>query len=342
MNLRTNYMGLELVNPLVLGASPVADDVDAVRRAVDAGAAAVVLRSLFEEQLSVEEMAHHRSVDLHADSFAEASSWVPPTPGFALGPDQYLEQVRRLKAAVKVPVIGSLNGVTPAGWLRYAKLIQDAGADALELNVYQLATDPSETAETIESRVLEMVTMVRKDLSIPLAVKLSPFHTALPHFAARLVEAGAAGLVLFNRFYQPDIDVEELEIRSKLRLSTPDELLMRLHFLAILYGRVEAAMSVTGGVHDAVDVVKSIMAGATTVQMVSAILLKGPDHFRQVLGDLERWLEEHEYGSVRQMVGSMSLLRCPDPRVYERANYINLLSSWREPAFMHSDGTPRA
>ncbi len=339
MDLRTRYLGLELANPLLLGASPVADDLGAVRRAEDSGVAGVVLRSLFEEQLSVEEMAHHRATETHAESFAEATSWLPPTPGFALGPDEYLEQVRKLKAAVKIPVIGSLNGVTPRGWLRYAELIEEAGADALELNVYQLATDPAESGESIETRILEMVSRVRQRVRIPLAVKLSPFHTALPHFASRLAIAGASGIVLFNRFYQPDIDVEELEIRSKLQLSTSAELLMRLHFVAILFGRVDASLALSGGVHDAIDVVKSIMAGANVVQMVSAILERGPEYFRTVLTELGRWLEEHDYESLRQMQGSMSLSRCPDPRAYERANYINLLSSWREPAFVGAKRT---
>jgi dihydroorotate dehydrogenase (fumarate) len=336
MDLSTCYLGLELKNPLVLGASPLAHDLDALRRAEDAGAAAVTMHSLFEEQLTTEQLAHYRFAEDHAESIAEATSWLPPTPGFALEPDDYLEQIRRLKTQLGVPVIGSLNGVTAHGWLRYAKLIEDSGADALELNVFQLATDPEESAEAIEQRILEMVKTVRASVSIPLAVKLSPFHTALPHFARRLSEAGAAGIVLFNRFYQPDVDVNELEVTHKLRLSTPGELNLRLHHLAILHGRVSASLAVTGGVHDHLDAVKAIMTGASAVQMVSSVLQKGPEHFRSVLQGLEQFLVEHEYESVSQMLGSMSLLRCPDPRAYTRANYVQLLQSWREPAFLLS------
>jgi dihydroorotate dehydrogenase (fumarate) len=328
MDTSTDWLGLELANPLVLGASPVVDDLDAVRRAVDAGAAAVVMHSLFEEQITLDQLAHERHTEIHTDSFNEAQSWLPPPTDFTLGPDEYLEQIRRIKAAVPVPVIGSLNGTTPRGWLRYAKLIQDAGADALELNVYQLAADPSESAAAVEDRIIEMVKSVASGMRIPLALKLSPFFTSLTRFATRCTSAGAAGLVLFNRFYQPDIDVEELEVRHHLRLSTPSELLLRLRWIAMLHGRVPAALTVSGGVHSGIDAVKAIMAGASAVQMVSAVLQRGPEHFGTVLGELRRFLEEHEYESVRQMLGSMSLLRCPDPRAYERANYVHILQSW--------------
>ncbi len=328
MDLSTKWLGLRLENPLVLGASPVADDLDAVRRAVDAGAAAVVMRSLFEEQITLDSLAHQQHTERHAESFHEAQSWLPAPMEFSLGPDDYLEQLRRIKAAVSVPVLGSLNGTTPHGWLRYAKLIEEAGADALELNVYQLAADPEESAELIEQRIVEMVKTVSSSIRIPLSVKLSPFHTAFAHFANRLSKEGAAGLVLFNRFYQPDINVEELEIENRLRLSAPGELLLRLRWLAILYGRVPASLAVTGGVHSALDAVKSVMAGASAVQMVSAVLRQGPGHFRLVKEGLASWLEEHDYESLEQMLGSMSLLRCPDPRAYERANYIHLLQTW--------------
>jgi dihydroorotate dehydrogenase (fumarate) len=328
MDTSTRWLGLELENPLVLGASPVVDDLDAVRRAVDAGAAAVVMHSLFEEQLTLDALAHARHTELHSDSFHEAQSWLPGATDFALGPDEYLEQIRRIKAAVRVPVIGSLNGTTPRGWLSYAKLIQQAGADALELNVYQLAADPDESAQDVEDRVVEMVGSVASNIDIPLALKLSPFYTSLPHFAGRVARAGAKGLVLFNRFYQPDIDVEELEVRHRLRLSSPSELLLRLRWLAILFGRVPAELAVTGGVHSGIDAVKAIMTGASAVQMVSAVLEKGPGWFGTVLAELVRFLEEHEYESLRQMLGSMSLSRCPDPRAYERANYVHLLQTW--------------
>jgi len=328
MDLTTTWLGLELENPLVLGASPLADDLDAVRRAEDAGAAAIVMHSLFEEQLTLEASALERHTEHHDDSFNEAQSWLPRPPEFVLGPDEYLEQLRRIKQAVSRPVIASLNGTTARGWLRYAKLMEDAGADALELNVYQLATDPEQSAEQVESGVVQIVEKVAGSIAIPFAVKLSASYTSPAHFARRLANAGATGLVIFNRFYQPDIDVEELEVEPRLRLSDPSELLLRLRWLAVLYGRVPVSLAVTGGAHSGLDAVKSIMAGASAVQMVSAVLRHGPEHFRAVLGELRRWLDEHEYESVRQMLGSMSLVRCPDPRAYERANYVNLLQGW--------------
>ncbi|MBI3205219.1 MAG: dihydroorotate dehydrogenase-like protein [Myxococcales bacterium] len=328
MDFSTRYLGLTLKNPLILGASPLAHDRDAVCRAVDAGAAAVVMHSLFEEQLTAEEVAHDRHAAPGVEEFAEASSWLPSPAGYALGPAEYLEHLARLKRDLPVPVIGSLNGVTARGWLRYAKQIEEAGADALELNVYQLATDPDEGAEAVESRILAMVAEIGRTIAIPLAVKLSPFHTALAHFARRLTDAGVAGLVVFNRFYQPDIDVAELEVHHRLQLSTSSELLLRLRWLAILHGRCAKSLAVTGGVHDATDVVKAIMAGADAVQTVSGVLRHGPAQFATLLGAFESWLSEHEYESVAQMRGSMSLLKCPDPSAYERANYIQMLQSW--------------
>lgn len=330
MDLSTEYLGLRLESPLLLGASPLAHDLDAVRRAVDAGAAAVVMHSLFEEQLTLEELAHDRHAARGTSTFAEAESWLPVPVGYALGPDAYLEQISRLKRELSVPVIGSLNGVTARGWLRYAKLIQEAGADALELNVYQLSADPLESGEAVEERILSMVRSIEESIQIPLAVKLSPFHTSLAHFAQRLTDAGVAGLVVFNRFYQPDIDIEDLEVRHRLQLSTSTELLLRLRWLAVLHGRAARSLAVTGGVQDATDVVKAIMAGANAVQMVSAVLRKGPSHFATVKSTFTSWLEEHDYESVRQMLGSMSLLRCPDPQAYERANYIQILQTWRD------------
>jgi dihydroorotate dehydrogenase (fumarate) len=328
MDLSTTWLGLRLQSPLVLGASPLADDLDAVRRAVDAGASAVIMHSLFEEQLTLDVFAHAHHTGKHAESFHEAQSWLPEPTEFALGPDEYLAQLRRIKHAVSVPVLGSLNGTTPRGWLRYAELIEQAGADALELNVYQLATDPEESADMVEQRIVEMVRVIAARIKIPLSVKLSPFHTSLAHFGKRLVEAGASGLVLFNRFYQPDFDVDELEVKHSLQLSSPSELLLRLRWLAILYGRVPVSLAVTGGVHSALCAVKAVMAGASAVQMVSAVLKNGPEHFRAVKEGLTEFLVTHEYTSLEQMLGSMSLLRCPDPRAYERANYVHLLQTW--------------
>src|SRR5215831_7551755 len=331
MDLSTTYLGFDLPHPLMSGAGPLADDLDTVRRLEDAGAAAIVMRSLFEEQIAFEEAATFAVTEAHGHSHGEAGSYFPPPDAFALGPDDYLEQIRRIKQAVRVPVIGSLNGVTPGGWLRYAKLIEEAGADALELNVYALATDATEDARTVEDRTIEMVRDVRGGIRIPLAVKLSPFYTSFANFAHRLDQAGPAGLVLFNRFWQPGIDVEELEVRRELHLSDSSELPLRLRWLAILSGTVQATLAATGGVHTALDVIQAVMAGAHAVQMVSALLRHGPDYLAVVRREIVQWLEEHEYGSLREMRGNMSLRSCPDPQAYERANYMLVLQSWRPP-----------
>lgn len=330
MDLGSRYLGLDLESPLTLGASPLATDLDAVQRCVEAGASLVVMPSLFEEQLTQEELAHHRDTAHLSDAFAEAQSWLPEPVGFELGPDEYLRQLERLKLSIDVPVMGSLNGVTARGWVHYAELIERAGADALELNVYHLATNPHESSDEVERRILDLVSMVVASVDIPVAVKLSPFHAGLAHFAERAAVAGARGLVLFNRFYHPDIDLEALDTRPHLELSRPSELPLRLRWLAILYGQVDASLAVTGGVHGPLDALKSVMAGADAVQMVSAILRSGPDQFRVVRQGLSDWLEEHEYESLEQARGSMSLINCPDPRAYERSNYVRVLQSWRE------------
>ena len=265
----------------------------------------------------------------HGHSFAEALTYFPSPQAFALGPEEYLDQIRQIKQAVAVPVIASLNGYTLGGWLGHARLMEQAGADALELNVYQLATDPEEDACAIEDRAVKMVQAVRSAVGIPVAVKLSPYYTALVHFAHRLGDAGADGLVLFNRFYQPDIDVEELQVRRGLRLSHSSELPLRLRWLAILSGKLRSSLALSGGVHTVNDVVQSVMAGAHAVQVVSALLKLGPAYLEHLRQGLARWLEEHEYVSLRQMQGSMSLEACPDPRVYERANYMLTLQGWR-------------
>jgi len=329
MDLSTTYLGFELPHPLMPGAGPMADDLDTVRRLEDAGAAAIVMRSLFEEQIAFEETTTFAVTEAHGHSHGEAGSYFPSADAFALGPDEYLEQLRRIKATVGVPVIGSLNGVTPGGWLRYARLMEEAGADALELNVYALATDATEDARTVEDRTIEMVREVRRNVHIPLAVKLSPFYTAFANFAHRLDEAGPAGLILFNRFWQPGIDVEELEVRRELHLSDSSELALRLRWLAILSGNVDATLAVTGGVHTVLDVIQAVMAGAHAVQMVSALLHRGPEHLASLRRELAQWLEEHEYGSLREMRGSMSMRNCPDPEAYERANYMRTLQSWK-------------
>jgi dihydroorotate dehydrogenase (fumarate) len=329
MDLSTEYLGMTLPHPLVAGASPLSDDLDGVKRLEDAGAAAIVLRSLFEEQITREQMAEHINLDSHGESFAEATSYFPNPDAFALGPFQYLEHVRRVKAAVGVPVLASLNGATPGGWIDYARLMQQAGADALELNLYRIATDPETTSSAIERQAIETVGAVKQAVTIPVAVKLSPFYTAFAHLARELDRNGADGLVLFNRFYEPDIDPEELAATRTLHLSDSSELRLRLHWMAILSGRVRASLAVTGGVHTALDVVKATMAGAHVTQMVSALLMHGPRHLRTVLNDLAAWLQEHEWPSLAEMRGNMSLLKVPDPDAYERANYMLMLQGWR-------------
>ncbi|MCB1057135.1 MAG: dihydroorotate dehydrogenase-like protein [Acidobacteria bacterium] len=330
MDLRTRYLGFELPHPFIPGASPLVDDLDTVRRLEDAGAAAIVMHSLFEEQIVGEELATVRALDEPAESFAEALSYLPEPDDFALGPHEYLEQLQRIKETVAVPVIASLNGTSRGGWLEYARLIRQAGADGLELNVYELVTDPMESSEDVEERTLEMVREVIQAVEgLPVAVKLSPFYTAPLHFAQLLDRAGAAGLVLFNRFYQADLDIEELEVERTLHLSERSELLLRLRWLAILEGKVGASLAVTGGVHEAEDAVKAILCGANAVQVVSTLLRRGPERLATLRDDLARWLMDHEYDSLEQMRGTMSLARCPDPHAFERANYLHLLQSWR-------------
>lgn len=329
MDLRTSYLGLSLAHPVVSGAGPLVDDLDAVRRLEAAGAAAIVMHSLFEEQIMGELAATEAQTGQHHDAYAEALSFFPSGGDEWLGPRAYLRQIMKIKAIVDVPVIASLNGTTASGWTRYARQIEEAGADALELNVYLLATKPEIDAAHVEDRVLEVVQAVRATVRLKLAVKLSPFYSSLPNLARRLEQAGVDALVLFNRFYQPDIDVEHLEIAPKLVLSDASELLLRLRWLAILRGRTGLQLAATGGVHTPVDVVKALMAGADVVQTVSALLKHGPEYIGHLRQGLERWMQEHDYGSVDELRGSMSLARCPDPEALERANYARVLQTWR-------------
>jgi len=321
-------MGFSLPHPLIVGASPMVDNLDTVRRLEDAGAAMIVMRSLFEEQIVSEELATVRALESGQESFPEATAMFARPADFRLGPDEYLEQIERIKKAVRMPVIASLNGTTAGGWVAYAGLIEQAGADGLELNLYELAADFDETGQQVEQRALQVVREIREFVSIPVAVKLGPFYTCVANMARSLDALGVNALVLFNRFYQPDIDVEQLEVLRVVNLSTPAELLLRLRWLAILSGKVKASLAATGGIHDAVDAVKAIMAGAHAVQMVSALLARGPDYLREVRNALAQWLEQHEYQSLREMQGSMNLLRCDNPKAYERANYIKILQSW--------------
>jgi len=329
MDLSTTYLGFRLPHPLVAGASPLSADFDTVRRLEDAGAAAIILPSLFEEQITAEARGVVHHMRMHEESHAEALSYFPLADDYTMGPERYLEHVRRVSAAVKVPVIGSLNGTSPEGWLDYARLIQDAGAHALELNFYHVATDVSETSAALEQRLLDIVGAVKSHVRIPVAVKLSPFFSSLANLAQRLDAAGADGLVLFNRFYQPDIDPVALDTVPRLHLSDSHELLLRLRWLAILSGRVLASLAATGGAHTAVDAVKAVMSGAHAVQMVSALLIHGPAHLTLVRHDLEHWFVEREYASLQQAQGSMNLLRCPDPEAFERGNYMKVLQTWK-------------
>jgi dihydroorotate dehydrogenase (fumarate) len=329
MNLATTYLGFELPHPLIPGASPLADDLDTARRLEDAGAPMIVMPSLFEEQVVQEQVALTRSVEASQHSYAEALSYLPERDDFLLGPHEYLEHVHRLKAALGVPVIGSLNGTTEGGWLAFARLIEAAGADGLELNLYEVAGDPEEEAGRVEHRQLEVVRSVKASVAIPVAVKLSPFYSSPANFVGRVDALGADGIVLFNRFYQPDLDPEALDVVRVVHLSDSSELPPRLRWLALLFGRVRAPLAVTGGVHTALDAVKAVMAGASAVQMVSALLRDGPSYLGQVRDGLAAWLEEHGYESLRQMRGSMSLERCSDPAAYARANYLKVLQTWK-------------
>ena len=329
MDLSTTYLGFRMPHPLMAGASPLSADIDTVRRLEDAGSAAIVLPSLFEEQITADIEGTMHYMLAHEESNAEALSYFPLAAEYAMGPERYLEHVRRVRDAVEVPVIGSLNGTSAVGWLDYARLIQDAGADALELNLYHVATDPHETAASVEQRLLDVVRAVTGQLKIPVAVKLSPFFSSFANVAQHLDQARAAGLVLFNRFYQPDIDPDALDAVPRLHLSDSGELLLRLRWLAILSGRVRASLCATGGVHTAIDAVKAVMAGAHAVQMVAALLIHGPVHLAKIKRELSHWLEEREYESLEQAQGSMSLMRCPDPKAFERGNYMKILQTWK-------------
>lgn len=331
MDLSTTYLGFKLPHPFFPGASPMADNLDRVRQLEDVGAPMITLRSLFEEQIATESMVTSRDMDAAANTSAESLSYLPDPEGFVIGPDEYLEHLRKVKAAVKVPVVGSLNGVTAGGWLEYAKLIEQAGADALELHIYTLPADAKQPGDAIVDRTVEMVRTLRKAVGIPVAVKLSPFYTALANVAVQLDAAGADALVLFNRFYHPDINVEKLELIDTLSLSDSSELPLRLRWLAIVAGKVQANLAVTGGVHTVLDAVKALMCGACGVQMVSALLKRGPGYLKNMRAGLAEWLEANEYESLNQMVGSMSMEKCPDPSPFNRASYMRVLQTWVNP-----------
>ncbi len=324
----TIYMGLKLKNPLVVSPSPLCEEVDNIRKMEDAGGAAVVLHSLFEEQIELETQDLDHWLSHGTESYPEALDYFPEMGTYNSGPDLYLESVRRSKEAVQIPIIASLNGVSPGGWIKYAKCIQEAGADALELNIYDIPVNPDLGAEELEERYAELVRMVSSVIHIPVAVKLHPHFTAMANMARKLNQAGARSLVLFNRFYQPDFDLETLKVVPRLQLSTPQELLLRLHWVAILYGQIQADMAITGGIHSATDVLKAMMAGARVAMMTSALLKNGIDHISHVLAGILHWMNEHEYESIQQLQGSMSRMSSGEPATFERANYMRILSSY--------------
>ena len=329
MNLTTPYLGLTLRNPLVVGASPFCDNTQIARQLEDSGAAAVVMRSLFEEQIDAEQRALNHLIETPAESNAEGTSYFPSFAEYQLAPDHYLRQLAHLKKALSIPVIASLNGCRPGGWTDYARRFESTGADAIELNLYQLITDPTLAGDDVEADMLNTVREVAGSVKIPVSVKLSPFHTSPAQFVVALEAAGAAGVVLFNRFYQPDFNLEDLEVNPQLRLSDPSELLLRLRWLAIISPHLRGSLAATGGVHASTDVVKALLAGAHTVQLVSVLLRNGPRILTAILAGLRTWLGEHGYDDLEQLRGAMNLSRCPDASAFERANYIRILQSWR-------------
>lgn len=332
MDLTTQYLGLTLKNPLVPSASPLSKHLDTIRQLEDAGASALVMHSLFEEQITLESNELDHYLDYYTNSFAESLSFYPDQKSYHVGPEDYLNNIRKAKAAVKIPIIGSLNGVTTGGWISYAREIEKAGADALELNAYYLPTDPAMDSARVEGMVLDVLKAVKKTVRIPVAVKLSPFFSSTAHMAQNLAAAGADGLVLFNRFYQPDLDLEHLEVVPSLKLSTSAELQLPLRWIAILYGRVATDFALTSGVHTYEDVLKGLMAGAKVAMMASELLHNEVGRLHTIETEMVSWMEKHEYESVKQMQGSMSQKNVAAPAAFERANYINTLQSWRPDA----------
>jgi dihydroorotate dehydrogenase (fumarate) len=329
VDLSTSYLGLALRNPLIASASPLSEELDNIVAMEDAGLAAVVMHSLFEEQLSHESHRLDRYLDLGTESFAEALTYFPVPDSFRIGPEEYLEKIRQAKERVEIPIIGSLNGISPGGWTRYARLMEEAGADAVELNIYYLPTDRSLSGDEVERRYRDVVQMVKRHLGIPLAVKLGPFFSSIPHFVGLLEEDGVDGVVLFNKFYQPDFDLETFDVVPRLSLSTSRDLLVALRWTAILFGRCDIDVAITGGVHTHVDVIKSMLAGAAAACMTSELLTRGIERAAEVLHHMEQWLVDREYSSVSQMRGSMSEQRVREPAALARANYMKTLQSWR-------------
>lgn len=328
VDLSTTYLGLQLKNPLVAAASPFTKKFDLIRRLEDSGVSAVVMYSLFEEQITHESKALNHFLSRGTESFAEAITYFPEMEHYNIGPEGYLELIQKVKKSVEIPVIASLNGISTGGWVDYARKMEQAGADALELNIYYVPTDFELTSASLEKAYIDLVSDVHKALHIPLAVKLSPYFTALPHFANALIKAGANGLVLFNRFYQPDLDIETLEVVPNLNLSNSEELRLPLRWTAILYGRVKADIAITGGVHTAQDVVKSMMAGASVAQIASVLMKNCIEQATEILNGLKVWMEQYEYDSIQKMRGNMSQKNVAEPAAFERANYMKVLTSF--------------
>lgn len=329
VDLSTTYLGLKLKHPVVPSASPLSESLDKIKRLEDAGAAAIVMYSLFEEQIVGESHLLDHYLSYGAESFAEALDYFPEMDSYNVGPHAYLDLIRRAKESVSIPVIGSLNGVSTGGWVEYARMIQDAGADALELNIYYIPTDPTMTGAEVEQMYLDVVHDVKANLSIPLAVKVGPYFSSFANMAMRLAKAGADGLVIFNRFYQPDLDLERLEVVPNLTLSSPWELRTPIRWVSILYGKVPVDFAVTRGVHSYEDVLKGVMAGANVTMMASELLRNGVNRIGAVVEEVARWLEDHEYHSLQQARGSMSQRNVAEPAAFERANYMKVLQSWK-------------
>lgn len=336
-DLRTKYLGLSLKSPLLASASPLCESVDNIKRLEDQGLGAVVLPSLFEEQLELESLSVDLDLARGTESFPESSNFFPDLHTYNLGPDGYLELIREAKESVSIPVIASINGISDGGWLQYARLMEEAGADAIELNIYSIATDPAVSSGEVEKGYVDLVRRLKRSVRIPLAVKLSSFFSAPANMGVRFDEANVDGIVLFNRFYQPDFDIDELEVSPSLTLSRPEELLLRLNWTAILFGHVRADLGITGGVHSSRDVIKCILAGARVAFMTSALLRNGVHHAAHVLSEVNRWLDEHEYASIQQMCGSMSHRAVRDPSAFERGNYMKVLSSYTLRANVFND-----
>lgn len=329
-DLTTTYLGMKLAHPIVPSASPLSRSLDGIKRMAEAGASAIVMYSLFEEQITLESQHLDHYLVYGSESYAEALSYFPDIHEYNVGPDEYLELIRRAKEAVDIPIIGSLNGVSTGGWIEYARYMQQAGADAIELNLYYIPTNPDLSSAEVEQMYLDVVQHVRQNVRIPIAVKVGPYFSAFANMAKRFAEAGANGLVLFNRFYQPDFDLETLDVVPRLVLSSPHEVRLPLHWAAILYGRVNVDLAITSGVHTHEEVLKGIMAGANVTMMASALLQNGVEYLRTVLDNVRAWMEEHEYESIEQMRGSMSQMNVAEPAAFERANYMKVLDSWRD------------